>query len=70
MVVPQKTKVLVVDDEPQIREIISEHFEIFGFEVTQAPNGREAPFCNLNHFKSSSPISICQMEMASSCFET
>lgn len=42
MVVPQKTKVLVVDDEPQIREIISEHFEIFGFEVTQAPNGREA----------------------------
>jgi putative two-component system response regulator len=35
-------RVLVVDDEDYIRTIVRERLEIAGFEVDEAPNGREA----------------------------
>lgn len=35
-------KILVVDDEPMIREILKECFEAAGFSVDEAINGREA----------------------------
>ncbi len=37
-----KTKVLVVDDEEMILEIISDALKVLGFEVKTAPNGRAA----------------------------
>ncbi|MFZ5584796.1 MAG: response regulator [Thermodesulfobacteriota bacterium] len=35
-------KILVVDDEPDIREILREFFQEYGYEVTTAGNGDEA----------------------------
>ena len=35
-------KILIVDDEPMIREIFREAFEMNGFFVEEAENGREA----------------------------
>jgi DNA-binding response OmpR family regulator len=35
------SKILIVDDEPDLREIFREEFEAVGFEVTEAANGRE-----------------------------
>lgn len=35
-------KILVVDDEPDLREILRAFFEEFGFSVTAAPSGEEA----------------------------
>lgn len=35
-------KILVVDDEPDIREILREFFQEFGYEVATAGNGDEA----------------------------
>lgn len=35
-------KILIVDDEPMIREIFREAFEAAGFVVHEAQNGREA----------------------------
>ena len=35
-------KMLVVDDEPRIREIIREYAEFNGFEVVQAEDGMDA----------------------------
>lgn len=35
-------KILVVDDEPAIRDILSSFFEEFGYEVQTARDGREA----------------------------
>lgn len=35
-------KILIVDDEPMIREIFKEAFEAIGFVVYEAQNGREA----------------------------
>jgi two-component system response regulator ResD len=35
-------KILIVDDEPMIREILKEAFEIAKFTVHEAKNGREA----------------------------
>jgi len=35
-------KILIVDDEPMIREIFKEAFEMIGFSVKEAQNGREA----------------------------
>ncbi len=35
-------KILVVDDEPYLREILIENFELEGFEVKSACNGIEA----------------------------
>ena len=35
-------KILIVDDEPMIREIFKEAFEAAGFVVHEAQNGREA----------------------------
>lgn len=35
-------KILIVDDEPMIREIFREAFEMIGFFVEEAENGRDA----------------------------
>ncbi len=32
-------KILIVDDEPDIRLILKDHFEEFGYKVTEADNG-------------------------------
>jgi len=37
----QKNRVLVVDDEPEIREIITAHIEYLGYEADRADNGRD-----------------------------
>jgi len=37
-----RKKILIVDDEPMIREIFKEAFEAIGFFVLEAKNGREA----------------------------
>ena len=38
----EKTRVLVVDDEPMVREILTRYFEREGFEVDEASDGRLA----------------------------
>jgi len=35
-------RVLVIDDEPQVRATVSEALELEGYDVTQATNGMEA----------------------------
>ena len=37
-----KVRILVVDDEPGIREMVQRHFRFLGFEVGTAENGRAA----------------------------
>ena len=37
-----KTKILVVDDEPDARELIEVNLKAAGFEVLTAANGRQA----------------------------
>ena len=37
-----EAKLLVVDDEPNIRELLSTSLRFAGFEVVAAANGREA----------------------------
>jgi CheY-like chemotaxis protein len=36
------SKILVVDDEPDIRDILCSFFQEFGYEVTAAPGAQEA----------------------------
>ena len=44
-------KILVVDDEPKIREIIREYAEFSGYEVTEAEDGMVAlGLCKLNDY--------------------
>ena len=44
-------KLLVVDDEPKIREVIREYAEFNGYEVTEAEDGMTAiGLCKLNDF--------------------
>lgn len=44
-------KILVVDDEPKIREVIREYAEFNGYEVTEAGDGMSAVgLCKLNHY--------------------
>ena len=44
-------KILVVDDEPKIREVIKEYAEFSGFEVTEAEDGMSAVgLCKLNDY--------------------
>ena len=44
-------KILVVDDEPKIREVIREYAEVSGFEVTEAEDGMSAiGLCKLNDY--------------------
>ena len=40
----KKKRVLVVDDEPDIRELVQHHLEIEGFEVLSAPDGEKGLF--------------------------
>ena len=45
-------KILVVDDEPKIREVIREYAEFSGFEVTEAEDGMSAVgLCKLNDYE-------------------
>ena len=44
-------KILVVDDEPKIREVIKEYAEFNGYEVTEAEDGMSAVgLCKLNEY--------------------
>lgn len=44
-------KILVVDDEPKIREVIKEYAEFSGFDVTEAEDGMSAVgLCKLNDY--------------------
>ena len=44
-------KLLVVDDEPKIREVIREYAEVNGYEVTEAADGMSAVgLCKLNEY--------------------
>ncbi len=44
-------KLLVVDDEPKIREVIKEYAEFNGYEVTEAEDGMSAVgLCKLNEY--------------------
>ena len=44
-------KILVVDDEPKIREVIREYAEFAGFQVTEAEDGMSAGgLCKLNNY--------------------
>ena len=42
MTVMERLKILVVDDEPKIREVIKEYAEFNGYEVTEAEDGMSA----------------------------
>ncbi len=41
-VVSRKPNILVVDDDPEVREILAETLEEFGYGVVQAGSGEEA----------------------------
>lgn len=44
-------KLLIVDDEEKIREVVREYAEFAGYEVTEAADGREAvSLCRINDF--------------------
>lgn len=44
-------KLLIVDDEEKIREVVREYAEFAGYEVTEAGDGREAvSLCRINDF--------------------
>lgn len=44
-------KILIVDDEPKIREVIREYTEFNGYETAEAANGMEAiGLCKLNDY--------------------
>ena len=44
-------KLLVVDDEAKIREVIKEYSEFSGYEVTEAADGMSAiGLCKLNDY--------------------
>lgn len=44
-------KLLIVDDEEKIREVVREYAEFAGYEVTEAGDGREAvALCRINDF--------------------
>jgi DNA-binding response OmpR family regulator len=44
-------KLLIVDDEEKIREVVREYAEFDGYEVTEAGDGREAvSLCRINDF--------------------
>lgn len=42
MLEPSNRKVLIVDEERQIRELLSDFFSFYGYNVILASNGREA----------------------------
>lgn len=42
MVSPQHSKILIVEDDPDMLELIAEHFSIFGFKILKASSGNEA----------------------------
>ena len=54
-----KTRVLVVDDDPELREATSELIEDAGYEVEQAANGAEA----LARLRASDPPSLVLLDM-------
>ena len=38
-------RLLIVDDEPGIRMLLKDYFEMMGYEIRTAENGREAVRC-------------------------
>jgi DNA-binding NtrC family response regulator len=47
----KQNRILIVDDEENIREILTEYLNEFGYEVTSAVNGKEAlQICHNDHF--------------------
>lgn len=42
MVMAQHSKILIVDDDSEMLDLIAEHFSIFGFKVLKANSGNEA----------------------------
>lgn len=38
-------RLLIVDDEPGIRMLLKDYFEMMGYEIQTAENGREAVRC-------------------------
>jgi two-component system sensor histidine kinase/response regulator len=42
---PEACKILIVDDEPKVIEVIAYHLEREGYEVLSAPDGKEALEC-------------------------
>ena len=56
-------KILVVDDEPKIREVIREYGEFSGYEITEADDGITAVgLCKLNDYD------LIIMDIMLSCF--
>ena len=43
------TDVLIIDDDPMIRNMLSQFFEIEGYEVRKASNGKEGLELNREH---------------------
>jgi CheY-like chemotaxis protein len=39
---PDRTKLMVVDDDPEVRVVVAEFLEDFGYEVIQASNAAQA----------------------------
>ena len=40
--IPSKPRILIVDDEKNIRDMLRRHFKFLGYEVELAENGKEA----------------------------
>jgi hypothetical protein len=54
-VVPLHRRVLLVEDEPAVLDLIRRHFELYGFAVVTAANGRQAlPPCSTRPGRSTS----------------
>lgn len=56
-------KVLLMDDEPSIRELAGEMLAILGFEVVLAKDGAEAVELYKSHLNSSSPFTLVIMDL-------
>ncbi len=57
-------RVLVVDDEASVREIIRQALESFGYRVTEASNGREALALYQKHKENNSPFYLVILDLA------
>jgi len=53
-------RILIIDDEPDIREILAEFCEMFGYNTITASNGEEG----LKHFENNDiDLIICDLKM-------
>ena len=51
-------KILIVDDETKIREVVSEYAKASNYECDQASNGRQAGSTLVSEMKERSPVKI------------